>query len=93
MHKLAILSQIHGLIQYMHEVPQSCFTEEGKRRAIVKKLVEYYKTVASHGTDAELAAAYQDCVTAIQANIADQTVQARVKKTVDDVNGDVQPTP
>ncbi len=93
MNKLTVLSEIHGLITYILELPDSAFTSASKRKEIIEKLVEWYEAVAKDEEASEIEEAYNECAQVLAANITDPAIVSRATGTVDNIKGDIQPTP
>ena len=93
MDKLAVLSEIHGLVQLVIETPESAFSDPDKRKDLIEQLAEYYVAIAIDRPSNEIDARFDTCRTTINTYVTDSTKRERLLRSVDDINDDLTPVP
>ena len=93
MDKLAVLSEIHGLVQVVLETPDSAFSDPDKKADLVENLAEYYVAIATDKTAAVIAQKYTACRAVIDQEVQDADTKDRLDREIDDINDDIQPAP
>lgn len=89
MNKSFVLSEIHGIVLYVIGVPDSAFSDAGKKAKLIDDLTKWYDAVATDMPSAEVDAKYSQVVNTME-YITDPDIKTRATTGVGQINNDIK---